>query len=523
MRRRPAWHQLTLSIALLAAACAGDRQEPVETHPAIVVGIDGASWNAIQDLWSRGQLPHLRQLSEEGVTAELKPVAAESPVIWTSMATGVRPARHGITNFVVPSAAGDVPVSSRARRVPAIWNMASRLDRRVFLLGWWASWPAEPINGIVISDRAMRQVEDVVWPPDYANTLENLVSQERQSRGAPARSTIERQDRLMAAAAIDLAGQGGDLLMLYLRNVDAESHPHWKYFRPQDFDRVDPDQIERLGRRVPASYEEVDRVIGELRARCDPNTQFFIVSDHGFRPVKKEQYRITLDLDRVLEHLGYLVHTESGIDWSQSRAVTWDSAPGMRIKLVRFALTDRQPTGPVSPADLERLRDRLSTALGKITYDTGAPAFRVREPRGEELGRGADLTVVIQQSNVSRALEYRGEQISGAISGLHEITGTHDANTEGIFIAAGPDIDPEAEIDLVHSLDITPTLLYALGLPVAQDFDGRPRTELFTHEFRRTHPVRTIESWGTRETGTATTSEADEQLMEELRALGYLD
>jgi arylsulfatase A-like enzyme len=78
-------------------------------------------------------------------------------------------------------------------------------------------------------------------------------------------------------------------------------------------------------------------------------------------------------------------------------------------------------------------------------------------------------------------------------------------------------------VNWIHSLDITPTLLYAMGLPVAQDFDGRPQTALFQGNFRRRFPVKTIPSWGTRQTGDAITSEADAELMEELRALGYLD
>jgi hypothetical protein len=70
---------------------------------------------------------------------------------------------------------------------------------------------------------------------------------------------------------------------------------------------------------------------------------------------------------------------------------------------------------------------------------------------------------------------------------------------------------------------MTPTLLYALGLPVAQDFDGRARTRLFREEFRAAHPLRTVPSWGESEEGVATPSEIDEDLKEELRALGYID
>ena len=520
-RRVRLW-PITLS-CLLIAACGGRQEDPPPSAPVIVIGIDGGSWNAIEALWEQERLPNFRSLVREGVRAELKPVAAASPVIWTSIATGVKPERHGITNFVVPTPAGDVPVSSKVRRVPAIWNMVSTVNRTVAALGWWASWPAETVNGVVVSDRAVRSLENAFFPPEFGDTFAEIVAQDRQSMTESSHSSIAQQDRALAAVATDLAQQDFDLVLVYFRNVDAESHPNWKYFQPQTFEQVDPDRLQDLSRRVPEAYEAVDRVIGELRAVAAPETNFFVVSDHGFRAVKREQYRINMDLNRVLEHLGYLQQVDNEVDWQRTRAASWDSAPGMRIKLVRLGLSHREPFGPIEQEDMDRIRERLTADLAQVTYQSGAPAFRVREPKNDEKKRGSDLTVVIRQSEVSSSLEFRGESIPRAISSVHEITGSHDANTEGIFIAAGPDIDPDSAVDLVHSLDITPTLLYALSLPVAQDFDGRPQIELFRGDFRRRHPVQTIPSWGTRESGDAISSSADEELMEELRALGYLD
>jgi len=517
------FHRPILLLVALLGACRGTVDTSETVSPVVLIGIDGASWNAIRQLWDQDDLPHFRALAQQGVTAELKPVASASPVIWTSIATGVRPERHGITNFVVPTAAGDVPVSSKVRRVPAIWNMVSTAHRRVAALGWWASWPAEKVNGVVVTDRAVRSLAEAFWPPEFADTFEEIVTHDRQADTGSATSQIAVQDRALAAVSGRLVSQGFDLLMVYFRNVDAESHPNWKYLRPQDFETVDPERLERLGQRVPDAYRDVDRALGELRAAADPRTNFFVVSDHGFRAVKRKQYRINLDLDRVLEHLGYLQHQGGDVDWPNTQAASWDSATGMRIKLVRFGLSNREPLGPVQPEDLAALRERLAADLAQVTYTTGASAFRVREPKGDESGRGADLTVVIRQKDVANELEFRGQRIPRAISSVHEITGSHDANTEGIFIAAGPDIDPAAKVERVHSLDVTPTLLYAMNLPIAQDFDGRPQTDLFRAEFRRRHPVHTIATWGVREPGEAITSEVDDELIEELRALGYLD
>lgn len=239
-------------LAFGMVACDAQEADLEPAGPVILVGIDGASWNAIEVLWERGQLPNFRALAEEGVAAEIKPVAAASPVIWTSIATGVRPERHGITGFVVPTPTADVPVSSGVRRVSALWNMLSTVQRRVAVLGWWASWPAEPINGIMVTDRATRSLENAFWPPEFGVTFEEIVARDKQTRTVSNHSSIARLDRASAAVAIDLASQRFDLLLVYLRNVDAESHPNWKYFRPEDFEQVDPERLEKLGQRVPS-------------------------------------------------------------------------------------------------------------------------------------------------------------------------------------------------------------------------------------------------------------------------------
>jgi len=511
-----------LAIALLSVACAQD-PEPPQLRPVVLVGIDGASWIAIRELWNQGRLPNLRALAQRGATSELIPVADISPVIWTSFVTGVKPERHGITDFLLPTEQGDIPVSSTVRRVPAIWNMLSAAQRRVAVLGWWASWPAESVNGVVVSDRALRTTQRAVSPEDFASRFAEIVSRFPEDPEADFQAEIARQDQVIAAVARQLAREDFDLTLVYLRGPDVVSHPYWKYFQPPETEEVSQEKIELLGERVPEAYETVDELLGELIAASGGETNFFVTSDHGFTAVAGEEYRMLVDLNRVLEHLGYLVRADGEIDWQRSRAVTWNSPPGLREKMVRIGLADREPAGPVQPGDLSEVRDGLVAELGEVVNKNGAPVFHIRQPRRSEQQQGADLTVMVHQRKKVKVMYFRGEEISGVMAGVEELTGTHSVETKGIFIAAGPDIDPSFGAKKVHCLDITPTLLYALGLPVAQDFDGKARTRLFRAEFREAHPLKTVSTWGEGEEGMATASEIDEDLKEELRALGYID
>ena len=102
--------------------------------------------------------------------------------------------------------------------------------------------------------------------------------------------------------------------------------------------------------------------------------------------------------------------------------------------------------------------------------------------------------------------------------------GEHTNN--GLFVAAGPPIRRGVRADRAIRLsDVCPTLLYLLGLPVAADMHGRPFTPLLTEEYQRANPVEQIASYGAR-SGAAdapSRSQFDEEIIERLRTLGYLN
>ena len=76
-----------------------------------------------------------------------------SPVVWTTIATGKGPDQHRIGHFVAVNEKGDqLPVTSAMRKVKAVWNILSDAGRRVAVLGWWATWPSEKVNGAMVSD-----------------------------------------------------------------------------------------------------------------------------------------------------------------------------------------------------------------------------------------------------------------------------------------------------------------------------------------------------------------------------------
>ena len=75
-------------------------------------------------------------------------------MLWNSIATGKRAHKHGIHGFMEPDThtGGVRPVTSTSRKVKAIWNILTQSGYKTHVLGWFAGHPAEPINGISVSD-----------------------------------------------------------------------------------------------------------------------------------------------------------------------------------------------------------------------------------------------------------------------------------------------------------------------------------------------------------------------------------
>ncbi len=126
----------------------------------------------------------------------------------------------------------------------------------------------------------------------------------------------------------------------------------------------------------------------------------------------------------------------------------------------------------------------------------------------------------------------------GFKSGERRITSTQmvdvrrahlDHERDGIFVAAGPHVRRGLELPGASVLDLTPTVLHYLGLPVAKDMDGRVLERVFKNDFRKEHPIRYVATYEDAAPATRVAA-ADEDFdagelaatEEALRALGYL-
>ena len=144
--------------------------EPI-ARKLLLVGWDAADWQMMHPLIDAGRMPNLKRLVEAGVIGNLMTLQPMlSPILWTSITTGKRAYLHGVYGFVEPTPDGTAlrPTASSTRRCKALWNILAHAGQRCHALGWYASHPAENINGVCVSQLftvapAAATAED--WPP----------------------------------------------------------------------------------------------------------------------------------------------------------------------------------------------------------------------------------------------------------------------------------------------------------------------------------------------------------------------
>jgi len=419
-----------------------------------LIGIDGADWRIIDPLLKESKLPNFQKLIDDGVRARMKTsVPTYSPILWTSIATGQKPEKHGIKSFIMMYFFGaktplqDIlergffskldylkftglvnvfPSNTYLRKTPAIWNILSRVGRKSVVVNWFPSWPAEHIKGYMISDRFIRSVitekelhhdpcgkyNHLVYPDsicrEIADDTESYLSEDLKNREfvTSFQKFSYQSENIYFNLSLDMLSRnnGTDFFTVYLRGTDDFEHKYWKYRKSdaKKFPYVTDEEREKFGSVIDDYYIQVDAYIGEVLKRINDNTSIIVISDHGHEPFF------------------------TGLNSKQN--------------------------------------------------------------------------------------------------------GAHGLGPDAIFIASGKNISKEFKGGKPSIYDITPTILYLLGLPTAEDMDGRVLENVIDTKLLEENPPKTIPTYyikkdkKTKEEGEKNKkSMGDEKLMNKLKALGYIN
>jgi len=282
----------------------------------LLIGWDAADWKVIEPLIKQGKMPALESLIKEGVHGKLKTLDPPlSPMLWTSIATGFRADKHGIGGFVEPTPDGESlrPVSSTSRKVKAIWNIFNQEGLKSNVVAWWPTNPAEPINGVMVSNlyqlahKPLGEPWDMpngtVHPAELSETFKEFrvhpheitlamaipfvpnIAHNKELRENPRTASVLKilanASSVHAASTYLIAETEWDFMAIYHDAIDHFSHTAMKFFPPRR-PEIPEEDYENYHEVVEAAYRFHDMMLFRKLELIDEDTTVMIISDHGF-------------------------------------------------------------------------------------------------------------------------------------------------------------------------------------------------------------------------------------------------
>lgn len=539
----------------------------------LIVGLDGATFDVIDPLLGRGELPNLTRITESGVRARLRstipPVTAAA---WPSIITGMNPGQHGIFRFeALDHDAYDHSgefVSSNRIAGRTIFDYVGANGSRVLAAAVPMTYPAWPINGKMLAGYPTPRTDVFyTFPPEWAEEVAARVqppgrdrSREEMDVRTPdqfLRDSGALLDRMGSYARELMARETFGLAMVVTALTDQSQH-HFFHLRRSGAPQAD-DPIDQV-------YRMADRFIRTLLEAVGDDCLVAIVSDHGGGPRAEHLFFV----NEWLRQIGLLAaprrtgeslargvlplvkrgarlpgarrlwrllsgRTQRKLRGIQARAAMpdWSKTQAYFVRLsspnagINVNLRGREPHGVVEPGDeYEVVRTRLLDLLPTVRHPNGEEVVlnawkREAVYSGPHLERAPDIILETRP-------DYEARMELGALWGrtsgvLHsEITGDH--RMDGVLALAGRGVFRTGTVLQGASVvDVAPTLLHAMGLPVPANMDGRVLEGAFEPQFLGMNPIRQGPPLDAADVAHEYTPEEEAGIAAALRSLGYVD
>jgi len=312
----------------------------------LLIGWDAAEWNVINPMIEQGLMPTLEALIKKGVSGRIATLNPPlSPMLWTSIATGMRADKHGILGFIEPDkeSGGVRQVRSTSRKVKALWNILTQSGMKSNVIGWWPSHPVEPINGMMVSNifhhtndfpyEAWPVIKHGVHPPELVDEFANLRVHPHELTEAhvlpfiPNAASIDQENELSIkhltkfladASSIQAFGTWAlentewDLSAVYFDAIDHFCHTFMKYHPPRM--KAMPEEFYELYKDVlTGAYRFHDMMLERLLQLAGEDCTVILLSDHGFHTGDRRLEKFPNDpMFPAFEHSPYGVFCIAG-------------------------------------------------------------------------------------------------------------------------------------------------------------------------------------------------------------------
>jgi predicted AlkP superfamily phosphohydrolase/phosphomutase len=533
------------------------------TTRTLFIGMDGATFTVLDDLTKASLdaepvMPFLAELMRKGVKAKLRSTPNPlTPPAWVSLMTGRTPGNHGVFDFIRAEERRDdvffTLYDARDIRTETIWSIASRQGKQIAALNFpFTAPPPQGVNGCVVPgfipwkhlrrnthpsdlyDRLKQDVPDfdpkeLAWDFDReAQSLEQLSDEDRENW---VRYHLPREHQWFRIASHLLNTYQPDLMAVMFDGVDKLQHQAWRFLDPALWSEQATPYEHRMRELCLEYFRRLDKYIEELVNMAGPEAQVFMASDHGFTATTE-----IVRINTYLREKGYLewhavgsTATEqrrdatmfANLDWGKTTAYCrTPSSNGINIRMARAP----EDTG-VKVNEYETFRNRLIADLEELkdplTGERIISEIHKREDvfPGPAMEDAPDLLLVLRDRGFVSI-----KNIAPVVVPRPEPAGTH--HPHGIFLAAGNGIAEGLDIGQRDIVDVAATLLYSVGLPVPEDFEGRVPEEAFLSSHLAANPIlmgpRT-DKGSSHDAAEGMSEDEKDKLMEQLQMLGYME
>ncbi len=504
----------------------GYRSNNYEINPPklLVLGLDGATWNLMDPLMEKERMPYLKELCDrgaKGILTSLDPML--SPVLWASISTGREPDEHGVEGFF--STKNDL-------KSPRVWDLCGLGSLRVGLFSWLLTWP--PSHRFAFDIPSWMAHGPEAFPPEYSCVQEVILEQGQYggeykplsslfrcalhgaglgsieqmlwfylwdewglSEEARFAAKLTNEVRLQTDMFLALMRQETpDVAAFTLYGTDKLGHRFWHYMEPEAFEEVENRKY-RFSDVISNYYEEADEAFGRILSKLPESTYVMILSDHGMKADTALPRQFFIDIPELMEALDAYGHFNT---FFMSR----------RMVLEAFADTS------------EETIDNITEMIESIVFkESGDNVFRVQKQSDGSLHVRTNFPlswhpespVLEQDEMVINEKTYPTSRFFFA----RTFSGNH--HPEGILILAGPDVKKGNEIKGADLLDIAPTFLAILDLPLSRELSGSVLQQAFEKEKK----VNYVEKYQPVHFSNQDDTQLMEQYLERLRSVGYIE
>jgi predicted AlkP superfamily phosphohydrolase/phosphomutase len=536
---------------------------PIETsEKVIVVGLDGATFDLLLPWIEEGILPAMAKIMKEGVWGTLEStIPPLTPPAWASFITGTNPGKHGIYDFWEPRGEDFQRslVSSHSIQSTKIWKIINAHQRKVGIINIPLTYPPDEVDGFMVSGMLTPDLEHTfTYPPALKERIISEVGNyiidvdsglyDIEKASEVTRFFHDLKDALTWRKKIFfflIENEAWDFLAVNFIVHDRIQHLFWKYL-----DKNSPlyylDYAKHIRSMAIELYQMADEVINSILGKIDKKTTLYIISDHGFGP-----HYYSFNVNGWLAHLGLLKIQERA---SRIRAWIKPFIPtGIRKRLGKMLTRPVPLRERREGADIDYKNSKAyfsgSTSQGIYLRAQGNEykeirqlikdeLLKMKDPRTgeklmdevffkEEIYHGKNLASAPDLLFIAKGYSVPG---SSSIDREHLFTsyensprGFHQRN--GIFMAMNENFKKGYQVKNAAIIDLAPTILYTMGIPIPSHMDGKALKEIFTETYVRNHPV--FFTPGDEEVNNEANkvySQEEQMAVEKrLKGLGYLD